>query len=105
MPELSMHLKKLETLPGALDIIRYLDESETGYADADDITYDLDMSSRRFGKATRRLVTNGYIQMRSDYVYELTRRGGRAALCGCPGAAAGGTDAAAAGSGAAGCAA
>jgi predicted transcriptional regulator len=75
MPELSMHLKKLETLPGALDIIRYLDESDTGYADMDDITYDLDMSSRRFGKATRRLVTNGYIQMRSDYVYELTQRG------------------------------
>ncbi len=75
MPELSLHLKKLKALPGALDIIRYLDASDTGYADMDDITYDLDMSSRRFGKATRRLVTNGYIQMRSDYVYELTQRG------------------------------
>jgi predicted transcriptional regulator len=70
-----MHLRKLESLPGALEIIRYLDESDTGYADMDDITYDLDMSSRRFGKATRRLVTNGYIQMRSDYVYELTQKG------------------------------
>jgi predicted transcriptional regulator len=70
-----MHLKRLQSLPGALEIIRYLDESDTGYADMDDITYDLDMSSRRFGKATRRLVTNGYIQMRSDYVYELTQKG------------------------------
>lgn len=75
MPELPAHLRRLETLTGALDIIRYLDKLPEGMADMDDIAYDLDMSSRSTGKATRRLVTNGYIQMRSDYVYELTKLG------------------------------
>ena len=74
MPELSIELKRLETLRGAFDIIRYLAESDepTG---ADDICDDLDMSDRRFGKAIKRLVTRSYVQMNSDYEYFLTQNG------------------------------
>lgn len=74
MPELSIELKKLETLRGAFDIIRYLSEDDTP-AGADDICDDLDMSDRRFGKAIKRLVTRSYVQMNSDYAYFLTQKG------------------------------
>ena len=74
MPELSIELKKLETLRGAFDIIRYLSEDDTP-AVAEDICDDLDMSDRRFGKAIKRLVTRSYVQMNSDYAYFLTQRG------------------------------
>ena len=74
MPELSVELKKLETLKGAFDIIRYLSEDDTP-AGADDICDDLDMSDRRFGKAIKRLVTRSYVQMNSDYAYFLTQKG------------------------------
>lgn len=73
MTELPMDLQKLQTVRGALEIITYLNEA--GAADGDDIMADLDMSSRRFDKAKRRLVTTGYITMRSDYMYELTQQG------------------------------
>lgn len=79
MAELSMDLKRLESVGSALDIIRFLHAQPAGYADSDDIMEGLDISERRFGKAVRRLVTTGYIQMRSDYVYELTTQGVTAA--------------------------
>lgn len=78
MPELSIELKKLETLRGAFDIIRYLAEDDTP-AGVDDICDDLDMSDRRFGKAIKRLVTRSYVQMNSDYEYFLTQKGKTAA--------------------------
>jgi hypothetical protein len=74
MPELSIELKKLETLRGAFDILRYLSEDDTPTG-ADDICDDLDMSDRRFGKAIKRLVTRSYVQMNSDYAYFLTQKG------------------------------
>lgn len=73
MAELPIDLKKLETVRGALDIIKYL--SKRGATDTDDIMDDLGLSTRGFDKAKRRLVTTGYIQMQSDYVYELTPQG------------------------------
>jgi len=78
MPELSIELKKLETLRGAFDILRYLSEDDIP-AGADDICDDLDMSDRRFGKAIKRLVTRSYVQMNSDYAYFLTQKGINAA--------------------------
>jgi hypothetical protein len=74
MPELSVELKKLETVRGAFDIIRYLSEDDIP-AGADDICDDLDMSDRRFGKAIKRLVTRSYVQMNSDYQYFLAQKG------------------------------
>lgn len=74
MPELSVELKKLETVRGAFDVIRYLSEDDTP-AGADDICDDLDMSDRRFGKAIKRLVTRSYVQMNSDYQYFLAQKG------------------------------
>lgn len=79
MAELSLDLQKLESVPSALDIIRFLSSQPEGYADTDDICDGLDISERRFGKANRRLVTTGYVQMRTDYVYELTTKGRAAA--------------------------
>ena len=73
--DLPLHLKKLEVLPSALDIIRFLAD---GAADLDDICDGLDISERRFRKATRRLVTTGYVQMGTDGVYELTSKGNNA---------------------------
>lgn len=74
MPELSFELKKLETLRGAFDIIRYLAREDEPVG-ADDICDDLDMSDRRFGKAIKRLVTRSYVQMNSDYEYFLAKNG------------------------------
>lgn len=75
MAELPLHLKQLEPLPSALDILRFLYELGDHAADLDDICDELDISERRFRKATRRLVTTDYITMRSDMVYELTQKG------------------------------
>lgn len=78
MAELSLDLRKLQALKGALDIVRYLAERSTP-ADAETICDDLDMSDRRFGKAIKRLVTTGYVQMNNDYEYHMTDKGRRAA--------------------------
>lgn len=75
MAELPSDLKKLETVRGAFDILKYLYAIPNHAADGDDIMDDLELSVRRFDKAKRRLVTRNYIQMRSDYLYELTRKG------------------------------
>ena len=75
MSELSNDLKKIETVRGAFEILTYLYAKQGNAADGDDIMDDLELSTRRFDKAKRRLVTRNYIQMRSDYIYELTRKG------------------------------
>lgn len=75
MAELPSDLKKLETVLGAFDILKYLYAQPDNAGDGDDIMDDLELGTRRFDKAKRRLVTRNYIQMRSDYVYELTRKG------------------------------
>lgn len=75
MAEMPIELRKLQPVRGALDILRYLSNLPDMAADSEDIVDDLGLSDRSFGKATRRLVTNGYIAMRSDYVYELTQKG------------------------------
>lgn len=75
MAELSMDLKKLETVRGAFDILKYLYRQPNHMADGDDVMDDLDLSTRRFDKAKRRLVTRNYIQMSDDYIYELTFKG------------------------------
>lgn len=72
--ELPLELQQLEPVAGAFEILTYLWSKPSGASD-DTIMEDLDMSARRFDKAKRRLVTRSYIQMRSDYVYELTARG------------------------------
>jgi hypothetical protein len=79
MAQLPLHLQKLETVPSALDIIRFMNAQPKATADYDTVINGLDISERRFGRATRRLVTTGYMQMRSDYVYQLTERGRKAA--------------------------
>jgi hypothetical protein len=79
MSELPMDLQQLETVRGAFEILKYLDDQADNAADGDDIMDDLDLSSRGFDKAKRRLVTRGYIQMRSDYSLELTPKGSESA--------------------------
>ena len=78
MPELPLHLQRLEPLKGALDIIRFLGASDSP-ADADTICDSLDMSDRRFGKAIKRLVTVKYVDMNMEYEYQLTEKGQDAA--------------------------
>lgn len=75
MADLPLDLQKLQTVRGALEILVYLYGRPDFVADPDGIMDDLDMSTRRFDKAKRRLVTTGYIQMRGDYLYELTPKG------------------------------
>ncbi|MCA9912598.1 MAG: hypothetical protein KC496_04600 [Anaerolineae bacterium] len=75
MADLPLDLQKLQTVRGALEILVYLYGRPDFVADPDDIMDDLDMNTRRFDKAKRRLVTTGYIQMRGDYLYELTPKG------------------------------
>lgn len=75
MTELPIDLKKLEPVPGAFEVLRYLLHQPGMGADGDTIMDDLEMSSRRWDKAKRRLVTTGYIQMRNDYSYGLTNKG------------------------------
>jgi len=79
MSELPMDLRQLETVRGAFEILKYLDDQPDNAADGDSIMDDLDLSSRGFDKAKRRLVTRGYIQMRSDYSLELTPKGSESA--------------------------
>lgn len=74
MPELSDDLKKMQTLRGAFDIIRYLAQASEPMH-ADDICDDLDMSDRRFGKAIKRLATRSYVQMNSEREYFLAKNG------------------------------
>jgi DNA-binding MarR family transcriptional regulator len=78
MAELPFHLKTLEPLTGALDIIRFLGSSEDYLADVDQICDTLGLSDRSFSKAIRRLVTKGYVSMEGDLVYRLTDQGQRA---------------------------
>lgn len=75
MVELPYHLKRFEPLPSALDILRFLGTCEEYTADIDEICDGLDISERRFGKAIRRVVTNGYVEMTEEQVYRLTRKG------------------------------
>ncbi|MDX1992096.1 MAG: winged helix DNA-binding protein [bacterium] len=77
--ELPFHLKTLEPLPGALDIIRYFGELDEPTADVDEICDALELSERGFSKAIRRLVTKGYVTMEGDMVYRLTEQGQQAA--------------------------
>lgn len=77
--DLPMHLKRIELLPSALDIIRYLNRQPEHEAVVDDICDDLDIGDIRFGKAIRRLVTLGYVQMNAHLTYGLTHNGERAA--------------------------
>lgn len=73
--ELSFHLRTLQPLKGALDILRYFGTLDTDTADADQICTALDLSDRSFSKAIRRLVTKGYVTMDGDMIYRLTDQG------------------------------
>jgi DNA-binding MarR family transcriptional regulator len=73
--ELPYHLQTLAPLSGALDILRYLGEIDAPHADADEICDALDLTDRTFGKAIRRLVTKGYVQMDGELIYRLTNQG------------------------------
>ena len=75
--ELPMHLKRIEALPSALDILRYLYQQPSHEAEVDDICDSLNIGDIRFGKAIRRLVTLGYVQMNAHLVYGLTQNGER----------------------------
>lgn len=77
--QLPMHLMQLESLPGALDILRYLAKHPEGAAWPEEIMDDLQISERRYSKAIRRLITQEYTRMRSDHRYELTHKGTAAA--------------------------
>lgn len=76
--ELPYHIKTLEPLTGALDIIRYLGSIDAPNADSDEICDEVGISERTFGKAIRRLVTKGYVQMDGEMVYRLTGQGNEA---------------------------
>lgn len=73
--ELPYHLKTLEPLTGALDILRYLGGLETPIADSDEICEALDLSDIGFRKAIRRLVTQGYVVMDGAMTYRIAERG------------------------------
>ncbi|MDQ7025857.1 MAG: hypothetical protein Q9P44_09890 [Anaerolineae bacterium] len=75
MAELPIDLRQLEPVRGALNILRYLYKQDNYAADGDDIMDDLGLSSRGWDKAKRRLVTRSYIQMQTDFIYELTSKG------------------------------
>jgi hypothetical protein len=75
MARLPIDLQQLEPVRGALEIIRYLYQQTNHAADGDAIMDDLDLSERGWDKAKRRLVTRSYIQMQSQYIYELTSKG------------------------------
>jgi predicted transcriptional regulator len=64
--------------PEALDILRYYGTRKKNAALADDIVDGAGMSQRGFGKAIRRLVTNGYLTGDGSSVYRLTDLGQRA---------------------------
>lgn len=73
--ELPFHLRTLEPLPGALDILRLFGSANTPTLDADIIMDELGLSERSFNKAVRRLVTKGYMQMDGDLIYRLSDQG------------------------------
>lgn len=77
--ELPYHLKTLEPLTGALDILRFLRNEADMLAPVDTLLDSLELSERAFGKAIRRLVTQSYVQMDAEAVYRLTDNGRRAA--------------------------
>lgn len=71
--ELPFHLRALP--PEALDVLRFFSQLDEPVAHADYIIDEIGMSERVFGKAIRRLVTKGYVQMAGDQVYRLTDQG------------------------------
>ena len=71
--ELPFHLRALP--PEALDVLRFFNRLDEPVAHADYIIDEIGMSDRVFGKAIRRLVTKGYVQMAGDQVYRLTDYG------------------------------
>lgn len=75
MHDLPFHLKTLEPLPGALDILRFFGQMDADTADADEIADSLGLSQRSASKAIRRLVTKGYMMMDGDMIYRLTEQG------------------------------
>lgn len=75
MIELPYHLQTLAPLSGALDIVRFLGDLDAPSADADEICDALDLTDRTFGKAIRRLVTKGYVQMDGELIYRLSNQG------------------------------
>lgn len=77
--ELPYHLKTLEPLTGALDILRYLVLQSDYSATVEELQEALGIGAVTFGKAIRRLVTKSYVQMDSAESYRLTDTGRRAA--------------------------
>jgi DNA-binding MarR family transcriptional regulator len=73
--ELPYHLQTLAPLSGALDILRFLGDLDAPSADADEICDALSLTDRTFGKAIRRLVTKGYVQMDGELIYRLSNQG------------------------------
>lgn len=73
--QLPMHLVQLESLPSALDLLRYLANHAEEAAFPEEMMEDLAISERRYSKAMRRLVTNSYTQMLPDNRFELTHKG------------------------------
>ncbi|MCU0475126.1 MAG: hypothetical protein MUC99_03260 [Anaerolineae bacterium] len=77
--ELPIHLKSLEPLTGALDILRYLNRQPDFSGSVSEMQDVLGIGPVTFGKAIRRLVTKSYVQMDSDDSYRLTDGGRRIA--------------------------
>lgn len=75
--ELPFHLRALP--PEALDVLRFFGSLDEPVAHAVYIMDGAGLSERIFGKAVRRLVTKGYLQMDGDQVYRLTELGSNAA--------------------------
>ncbi len=70
---------QLKTLPPeALEVIRFYSTRETAIAHANEITRATNLSERAFGRAIRRLVTRGYLNMDGEGRYRLTDLGRRA---------------------------
>ncbi len=70
---------QLKTLPPeALAVIRFYGTQEGAIAHASDITRATGLSERAFGRAIRRLVTRGYLNMDGEGRYRLTDLGRRA---------------------------
>ncbi len=75
--ELPFELKKLND--DMLNVIRFLARQSNHSGDAVDIQDGLDLSNRAFGKAIRRVVTAGYVEMDMGGYYHLTSNGHKAA--------------------------
>ena len=75
MTDLPFHLKTIEPLKGALDIIRLLGATDEQSVYADAICESLGLSERSFSKAIRRLVTKGYVVMDGEMEYRLSEQG------------------------------